>query len=469
MMQTSAGRQQAIRRQVLCVACGLQLLAGCGSLPMLVPDLARSSVGTVTMEDARGPLAAARTRALLATLERRGADTGIFDEHLAREQAITGGPLTTGNHVRLLQDGPATYEAMLEAILGARQHINLETYILDDDDVGRRFAQALIDKRIQGVEVNLMRDSVGTLGTPAAFFQRLSDSGIRVLEFNPVNPLSVRTDWVLNQRDHRKLLIVDGHTAFLGGINISSVYSGGSFSKGWQPRAAGTPAWRDTDLRLRGPVVAELQKLFLDAWRSQGGPPLTQADYLPPSESAGHEVVRAIGSSPEEPFSQIYVTLLSAITSARRSVHLTNAYFVPDPLLLETLEAAAGRGVDVRLILPSQTDSWLVFHAGRSFYERLLKAGVKIFERRGVILHAKTALVDGVWSTVGSTNLDWRSFVHNHELDAVVLGADFGQQLQAVFAADLAASEAITLEQWRRRPLQHRLKEGFARLWAYWL
>jgi cardiolipin synthase A/B len=468
-MQKSAGRRPATRWDLLGVAFCLQWLAGCGSLPMLVPDLAQPSIRTVSMQDARGPLMAEQTRALLAGLERRSPDTGIFDEHLAREQAINRGPLTTGNSVRLLQDGPATYQAMLEAIQGARHHINLETYILDDDEVGRRFAQALIDKRSQGVEVNLIRDSVGTLGTSAAFFQRLSDSGIRVLEFNPVNPLSVRAEWVLNRRDHRKLLIVDGRIDFLGGINISSVYSGGSFSKGWHPRPAGTPAWRDTDLRLQGPVVAELQKLFLEAWRSQGGAPLPQADYLPPAESAGHEVVRAIGSSPEEPFSQMYVTLLSAIASARRSVHLTNAYFVPDPLLLEMLEAAAGRGVDVCLILPSQTDSWLVFHAGRSFYERLLKAGVKIFERHGVILHSKTVLVDGVWSTVGSTNLDWRSFVHNHELDAVVLGADFGRQLQALFAADLAASDAIMLEQWRRRPLQFRLKEGFARLWAYWL
>lgn len=469
MMQTSAGQRRPTRWHWLGVVCGMHWLVGCASLPMLVPDLARPSMRAVSMEDARGPLTAARTRALLNTLEHRGPDTGIFDEHLGREQAITGSPLTVGNRVRLLQDGLATYQAMLEAILDARKHINLETYILDDDDVGRRFAQALIDKRSQGVEVNLIRDSVGTWGTSAAFLQRLSDSGIRVLEFNPVNPLSVRKDWVVNRRDHRKLLIIDGHTAFLGGINISSVYSSGSFSKGWQPRPAGTLAWRDTDLCLQGPVVAELQKLFLDTWRSQGGPALTRTDYLPPPQSPGHEVVRAIGSSPEEPFSQIYLTLLSAITSARRSVYVTNAYFVPDPQLLKTLEAAAGRGVDVRLILPSQTDSWLVFHAGRSFYERLLTAGVKIFERRGVLLHAKTVLIDGVWSTVGSTNLDWRSFVHNHELDAVVLGADFGLQLQAVFAADLTASDAITLEQWRRRPLEWRLKEGFSRIWAYWL
>jgi cardiolipin synthase len=358
---------------------------------------------------------------------------------------------------------------MLEAILAARDHINLETYILDDDDVGRRFARALIDKRREGVQVNLIRDSVGTLGTPAAFFDELVASGIRVLEFNPMNPLVSRRDWLLNQRDHRKLLIVDGRTAFLGGINISSVYSGGSASHGMKARPTGSPAWRDTDLELHGPVVAELQKLFLATWEAQKGEPLAPARYLPPLQLAGDAVVRAIGSSPEEPYSLIYATLLSAIGSARSSVHLTNAYFAPDPQLLDALEAAAARGVDVTLILPGQTDSWLVFHAGRGYYERLLRAGVRIYERRGAILHSKTALIDGVWATVGSTNLDWRSFLHNHELNAVVLGLEFGRQVQAMFAADLTASEAITLDGWTRRPLRLRVQEWFAGLWEYWL
>jgi cardiolipin synthase len=158
-----------------------------------------------------------------------------------------------------------------------------------------------------------------------------------------------------------------------------------------------------------------------------------------------------------------------AIESAETSVHLTNAYCVPDPQLLAALEAAAGRSVDVKLILPSQTDSWLVFHAGRRYYDRLLRAGVKIYERRGGILHSKTALVDGVWATVGSTNLDWRSFLHNYELNAVVLGAEFGKQVQAMFDKDLAASDAIALEQWQRRPLRVRVKELLARVWEYWL
>jgi cardiolipin synthase len=423
----------------------------------------------VQLEGARGPLSAAQSKAILEALRSRGQDTEIFDRHLAIEEAIVGSPLTTGNRVLLLQDGPATYRAMLAAILAAEDHINLETYILDDDEVGQRFAQALIDKQRQGVQVNLIRDSAGTFGTPAAFFQRLADSGIKVLEFNPINPLVARKEWELNQRDHRKLLIVDGRTAFLGGINISSVYSGGSFSQRSRARPDGNPAWRDTDLQLEGPVVAEFQKLFLATWETQKGEPLTAKNYFPRLESAGRQVVRAIGSSPDEPYSLIYATLLSAIGSAETSVYLTNAYFAPDPQLLAALEAAARRGVDVMLILPSQTDSWLVFHAGRGYYEQLLRAGVKIYERRGMILHSKTALVDGVWTTVGSTNLDWRSFLHNHELNAVVLGVEFGNQVQAMFEKDLAASDAITLKQWERRPLHLRLKELLARVWEYWL
>jgi cardiolipin synthase len=179
--------------------------------------------------------------------------------------------------------------------------------------------------------------------------------------------------------------------------------------------------------------------------------------------------VRAIASSGSDAASPIYVTLLSAINSAGISVYLTNAYFVPDPQLLEALKAAAGRGVEVKLILPSQTDFWAVFHAGRSFYTELLEAGVIIYERREVLLHSKTALVDGVWSSVGSTNLDWRSFLHNEELNAVVLGEDFSRQMMAAFEKDLAGSERITLEAWKRRPFVMRVKEHFARMWQYWL
>ena len=449
---------------------GLLGLVACSSLPTIVPDLARGSGRpSVQLEGARGPLSATQSKAILDGLASRGPATDIFERHLAIEEAIVGSPLTTGNQVMLLQDGPATFQAMHAAILAARDHINMETYILEDDEVGQRFAQTLIEKQRQGVQVNLIRDSVGTIGTPQASFQQLTGNGIKVVEFNPVNPLVAHKDWELNQRDHRKLLIVDGRTAFLGGINISSVYSGGSFSQRSRVRPDGSPPWRDTDLQLVGPVVAELQKLFVATWEAQNGEPLPAKNYFPPPQDAGRLVVRAIGSSPEEPYSLIYATLLSAIANAETSVRLTNAYFVPDPQLLAALEAAVQRGVEVTLILPSQTDSWLVFHAGRNYYEQLLRAGVKIHERRGTILHSKTALIDGVWSTVGSTNLDWRSFLHNHELNAVVLGAEFGNQVQAMFDKDLAASDAITLEQWQGRPLDLRIKELFARIWEYWL
>lgn len=424
----------------------------------------------VQLQGAHGPLTASQSKATLDRLSRHGAETDIFEHHLAREESIVSNPLTTGNKVLLLQDGPATYTAMLAAIHAARDHINMETFILEDDVIGELFAQALLDKQRDGVQVNLIHDSVGTLHTPASFFRRLFAGGIQTMEFNPVNPMQARKGWELDHRDHRKLLVVDGRIAFLGGINISGVYSGGSFSKGSREKpAAGGPAWRDTDLQLEGPVVAELQKLFLATWTAQGGEPLAPRNYFPKTVVAGREVVRAIGSSPDESVSQMYVTLLSAIASARTSVHLTNAYFVPDPQLLTALEAAARRGVDVTLILPSQSDSSLALEAGHSHYEDLLEAGVKIFERRGVILHCKTALIDGVWATVGSTNLDWRSFLHNQELNAVVLGQDFGRQVQAMFDKDLAASEAITIDQWAHRSLEERVKERLARVWEYWL
>jgi cardiolipin synthase A/B len=458
-----------VMRVVGMLLLGTVALAGCTSLPTIVPDLAGSARPAVQLEGSGGPLSPAQSKAVLDRLGASGQPTNIFDRHLALEEAIVGSPLTTGNQVSLLKDGPATYDAMLAAIAAARDHINMETYILEDDEIGQRFAQALIDKQRQGVQVNLIHDSAGTLGTPAALFERLAASGIAVIEFNPLNPMVARKDWELNQRDHRKLLIVDGRTAFLGGINISSVYSSGSSGRESRARPDTGPGWRDTDLQVQGLAVAELQKLFVATWASQKGAPLAAKNYFPALKPAGRQVVRVIGSSPEEPYSLIYATLLSAIASAETSVHLTNAYFVPDPQLLATLEAAAQRGVDVTLILPSKTDSSLVFHAGRAHYTQLLRAGVKIYERRGAILHSKTALVDGVWATVGSTNLDWRSFLHNYELNAVVLGVEFGDQLQAMFQRDLAESDAIVLEQWQRRTLDLRLQEVFASAWEYWL
>lgn len=446
----------------------LSALVACSTLPRIVPDMAPATTPT-QVDSARGPLSPARSRAVLQELERGADDTNIFDRHLALEQAVSDSPLLTGNRVRLLEDGPDTYRAMFTAILAASDHINMETYILEDDAVGRLFADALIEKQRQGVQVNLIYDSVGTLGTPAEFFQRLRENGVRTLEFNPVNPATAKAGWDVNQRDHRKLLIIDGQTVFLGGINISGVYSGGSSSGRSTAASNGELPWRDTDLQIDGPVVAEFQKLFLETWAAQKGEPLAPRNYLPSLRTQGNEVVRAIGSSPKDEFSLIYVTLLSAINSAETEVWLTNAYFVPDPQLLAALKAAAARGVDVRIVVPGSTDSALVFHAGRSYYDELLQAGVKIFERRDALMHAKTAVIDGVWSTVGSTNLDWRSFLHNEEVNAVVLGTEFGDRMRAAFERDVAQSQQIELEQWRQRSIGVQLKERLARVWQYWL
>lgn len=444
-------------------------MGACSILPTVNPDLARTRGAVPQLQGSRGPLSPAQSKAVLDRLQASGVATDIFDRHLALEEALVGTPLSAGNEVVLLQDGPATYRAMFASIAAAKDHINMETYLLEDDEVGQRFARALVGKQQQGVQVNLIRDSAGTFATPAAFFKPLIDSGVKILEYNPINPLLARKGWELNQRDHRKLLIVDGRTAFLGGINISSVYSGGSFSQRSKVPSDGSLAWRDTDLQLQGPVVAEFQKLFLETWASQKGDPLPAKKFFPPLEVAGKQVVRAVGSSPDDPYSLIYVTLLSAIASAETTIHLTNAYFVPDPQLIAALKAAVQRGVDVKLILPSQTDSWLTFYAGRGYYEELLTAGVKIYERQGVILHSKTALIDGVWATIGSTNLDWRSFLHNREINAVVVGVEFGAQVQSMFDKDLAQSDKLTLAQWTRRPVDVRVKELFASVWQYWL
>jgi len=475
--RVSAFRPWTMRPARFCLlACIVHFIGGCAtsSLPDVQQMESRAN-GPVKLEDAHGPLSAAQSKAILDGLRQKNGDPSILERHVAVEEAAVSSPLVVGNKATLLQDGAATYKAMFAAIGKARQHVNVETYIIEDDEVGRDFTDLLIATRKKGVRVNVIYDSVGSLNTPKEFFDRLRDNGIPVLEFNPVNPLSGDKDWSLNNRDHRKLLIVDGRVAFLGGINISNVYSGGSAPSGKkiarekQENGKVVPPWRDTHVQIEGPVVAEFQKLFMQTWEKQGGEPLPDAGYFPKLEVQGKEIVRAVGSASDETYSRIYVTLVSAINSAETQVHITNAYFVPDRQLLDALMDAARRGVDVKLLLPSHTDFWAVFHAGRRHYTELLEAGVKIYERQGPLLHSKTAAVDGVWSCVGSTNLDWRSFLHNNEIDAVILGNGFATQMQAMFDRDLEKSRAIELETWNKRPVSDRLKEWSAGMWEYWL
>ena len=440
--------------------------AGCASLPDARLLLAQHAAQTANFENARGLLSARQSAAILAGLKRKAGNLDILEKHIAVEEAIVGSALILGNKVTLLQDGEATYAAMFASIRKARDHINLESYIIEGDEIGRQFAELLLEQQGRGVQVNVIYDSVGALNTPKAFFDRLTAGGIEILEFNPVNPLKARKQWLINHRDHRKLLIVDGQTAFVGGINISSVYSAGSVVRGRGQATANTVAWRDTHVQIEGPVVGELQKQFTTTCEKQRGKALAPKEYFPALAAKGNEIVRAIGSTPDDPYSLIYLTLISAIDNAEKQVYLTNAYFVPDRQLRRALMDAAGRGVDVTLILPRHSDFPVVFHAGRSHYSMLLNAGVKIYERTGALLHAKTAVIDGVWSTVGSTNLDWRSFLDNDEINVVIIGRELAQKMQAVFAKDLQASEAIDPERWERRPFSLRVKEWIARMWG---
>ena len=447
-------------------ACCLLVAAGCASLPDTRFLSERYVTQAAKIESARGPLSAKRSAAIVAELKRTSGNLDILDRQIALEQEISGSPLMVGNKVTLLEDGPATYRAMFAAIGAAKDHINVESYIIDNDDIGKQFAELLLERQSQGVQVNLIYDSVGSFGTDKAYFDRLAQAGVQVLEFNAVNPLTVVAPWTFNHRDHRKLLVVDGHTAFTGGINISSVYSSGSSVGASRDPVNLKSGWRDTDIRIEGPVVAEFQKLFMQTWGKQKGKPLAPKAYFPAIAQQGKELVRALGSTPDDPYSLIYLTLISAITNAQKQVYITNAYFVPDPQLVKALLDAAARGVDVRLILPAQSDSEAAFHAGRSHYSALMEGGVRIYERHGAVLHVKTAIIDGVWSCVGSSNLDWRSALDNDEINAVIVGREFAQQMQAAFAKDVAASNAIILERWERRSPLLRLKEFTARVWG---
>ena len=455
---------QLLKQAVLAGLC--VLATGCATLPDTEALIARHIGQKARFDTARGALSVRRSAAILAELKRKSGDLDILDKQMVLEQQVSGSPLVLGNKVTLLQDGEATYAAMFAAIRAARDHINMESYIFEDDDTGRQFADLLLEQQGRGVQVNVIYDSFGGINTPKAFFDRLKAGGIDVLEFNPINPLSVTKVWRINHRDHRKLLIVDGEIAFLGGINISSVYSSGSVVRRTNRTPESKVAWRDTDLQIEGPVVAELQKLFLKTWQKQRGAQPLERAYFPALGVRGNEIVRTIGSTPDDPYSLIYLTLISAIGNAEKQVYLTNAYFVPDPQLIKALIGAVDRGVDVRLVLPSHSDSAVVFHAGRSHYSSLLERGVRLYERTGVLLHSKTAVIDGVWSTVGSTNLDWRSFLDNDELNAVVLGKEFGLRMQSMFAEDIRGSEAIDPVAWEERPAGFRLREWVARIWG---
>ncbi len=442
------------------------MLGACAPLPtvnsaQLLPN------ASPTVNGPRGTIPENRARALLA--KRWPKSTINLKAQAALEEAATGVPLIAGNKVSLLFDGPQTLTAMIEAIDNAKDHINLETYIFDQDELGLKFADSLIEKRKQGIDVNILYDSVGTIGTPKAFFERMREAGIRLVEFNPINPATRAGKWEPNNRDHRKIMIVDGKLAFTGGVNISATYSNSSlFRSKTRPVSNDKVGWRDTHVKIEGPAVAALQWVFIQGWVSQDAGDLPERAYFPPLRPMGDKIVRVLASEPGGEY-QIYKAYVLAIQEAKTSIHITSAYFVPDEQIVDALTGAAGRGLDVKIILPGVSDSGLVFHAGHSFFDRLLDGGVKIHQLQVAVLHAKTAVIDGNWSTVGSTNIDMRSFMHNSELNVVVVGDSFGAEMESAFKEDLSGSVEVTPEQWANRPVADRVKEWTARILGYWL
>jgi cardiolipin synthase len=356
---------------------------------------------------------------------------------------------------------------MNRAIAGARDHVNLEMYILEDGEVGDRLATLLTEKAAAGVKVSVLYDRVGSLRTPKEFFERLEKAGIRTCAFNPVREVAK-----VNNRDHRKILVVDGRVAFTGGVNVSEAYASSSLAVRRRPEKEEKKAkegWRDTQVRVEGPVVAQFQRSFLDAWLLQDCGETPQARWFPPQPPRGAMHARLVKADPQAGESEMYGELLKAIGRAERRVWLAFGYFVPDPRTKQALTDAARRGVDVRLILPGFSDFWAPVYAGRSHYADLLGSGVRLYEWREALMHAKTAVIDSRWSSVGSTNLDWRSFVHNYEADLIVLDPGFAREMERRFELDLKAATAIDPESWRSRGVGSRLKEWVARQWQYLL
>lgn len=400
-----------------------------------------------------------------------------FEQAMQKVQSLTGSPLYNDNHVTLLVDGPKTYDAMLQEISQAKSHIHLETYIFSSDIVGHRFRTVILERLRAGVEVKIIFDGVGSLNSEDEFFKKMKDAGAEVLAFHPVNPLDGGNPLELPFRDHRKLLIVDGITAFTGGINITEDYSSSSTDEKPKPPKDSKKddetetGWRDTHVRINGPVVHEFERLFLETWNSQAEQKVADlTSYYGKQEKAGDHLVRVIGSDGGDlELSEVRQAYLYAMEAARKNIWITQAYFVPDPEFLEELKDAAKRGVDVRLLLPGISDSTMVLNATRAHYTDLLTAGVRIYETKDIILHAKTAVVDNVWSTVGSSNLDTLSFFMNHEVNATVLGSAFGNALAERFEKDLNYAREINLKEWKGRPFYVKFKQNFFKLLKFGL
>ncbi len=350
-----------------------------------------------------------------------------------------------GNNCQLLRDGVEAYPAMLEAIRGARRFIRLETYMFITDAVGELFGQALAEAAERGVHVKVLYDGLGSWTSRKSFFEQLRQRGVDIRPFKPVR-LSQGLRHLL-RRDHRKILVVDGEVAFTGGVNISAH---------WAPPGQGGN-WRDDVLRIEGPAVHVLERRFLATWRMAFQDIRDWMHHRPRwrLHRPRGDVALAVLSSRRS----IHRAYLHAIQRARRSVLVAAAYFIPDRKMVAALREAAQRGVEVSLLLNGRSDHPFLEHATRAFYEKLLTAGVRIFEWQRCVLHAKTAVVDGVWGTLGSFNLERLSMRFNHEVNVVFADRQLGRALEDSFRVDCGGCRQVDLAEFRRRPLWQKLIE----------
>lgn len=393
-----------------------------------------------------------------------------LENHLKIEQSISDSHLFTDNAFTPLFNGEATFNKMKVLIGGAENHIHLEYFTFEDVDLGGVTLKALLlEKLAKGVEVHVIYDAYGSQQTPPEFFEALKKAGAKITEFHPLKGASLSR---FSQRDHRKILIVDGKVAIIGGVNLSKTYqSKGSFKtyKKETPNPLDV-AWRDMDVMVQGPILSDIQRTFLENW--DPAQPLDQTHFFPKLSKQGNQFARVIATpvtKSKDTDSPYYLSVLSAIDNAEHRILINAAYFVPTKGQLQALIKAAQRGVHVEILVPSFTDSTLALLVQRSRYSQLLENHIDIYEMQGQVLHAKTISIDGVWSTIGSSNFDYRSAGINAEVDLVILGKEIAQALEGRFKEDMADAKKIELEEWKKRGLLDRIKQQSARLFEGFL
>lgn len=373
----------------------------------------------------------------------------VHDPQFLRSMShLLGPPLVPGNHVQELINGDGIFPPMLAAIRAAEKSITFETYIYWSGRVGRAFAEALAERARAGVKIHVLVDWAGSAKMDDALLQMMKGAGVEILKYHPLHWYHLAR---MNNRTHRKLLVVDGKVGFTGGVGIAD---------NWLGNAQDADHWRDSHFRIEGPAVAHMQAAFMDNWMKTSGEVLHGEEYIPPLEPVGEHHAQVFKSSSSEGSESVRLMYLLSIASARTSVHIANAYFVPDDLSVETLVRALKRGVKVRILMPgTRTDAEPVRRASRARWGELLEAGAEMYEYQPTMFHCKVMIVDDVWVSVGSTNFDSRSFRLNDEANLNIYDRAFAQRQIDLFEDDLKQSRRIPYEEWRNRPWAEKITE----------